>query len=251
MSDKLEQKALAKMRVESCCKTGIRKGLRRAAIFTLIELLVVIAIIAILAAMLMPALQQARERAKTINCLNNMKQVVSAYKMYADAFDGWCLQGKVYNSTAGRWPNMLLDNKFISSKVSMRCPSAIAQTSDWSLNLGIGLNALTFGGYPDLNNYMHKEAEITRFNNNSKLVTFGDMPCTTQGNSAGYVFKANVGAYEYKPTAWYPISVRHRDATNCAFFDGHAGTLAYHEIRQGIYWTPYGENLQRKTGTWW
>src|SRR3712207_1141350 len=62
--------------------------MQRSRAFTLIELLVVIAIIAILAAILFPVFAQAREKARQATCQSNLKQIGTAFQMYATDYDG-------------------------------------------------------------------------------------------------------------------------------------------------------------------
>jgi prepilin-type N-terminal cleavage/methylation domain-containing protein/prepilin-type processing-associated H-X9-DG protein len=116
--------------------------------FTLIELLVVIAIIAILAAILFPVFAQAREKARAISCLSNIKQVTLSFQMYLQDYDEQMVP--LWNYTPDPvlvaanccnfgpydyWPSLL--NPYIKSWQIFKCPDAADPQGVW----GAGANA--------------------------------------------------------------------------------------------------------------
>jgi prepilin-type N-terminal cleavage/methylation domain-containing protein/prepilin-type processing-associated H-X9-DG protein len=240
-----------------------RFNVRRA--FTLIELLVVIAIIAILAALLLPVLSKAKEKAKSIACLNDMNQIILATKMYVDDNHGvmiplWVQQGApgwpTWNYDAATfviqyppflwWPDKLRLDGLVPSQKTFNCPALTQPATDshggsvsTNYTLGIGMNypeygqIMTAAGMPNTVYNAASENQVTR---PSQSIVFADAGFISNPDD-GYddwveepatgctYFRVPSDVADYQGNDFTRSSPRHGKRLNAAFFDGHAELL--------------------------
>ncbi|MGH7976114.1 MAG: H-X9-DG-CTERM domain-containing protein [Limisphaerales bacterium] len=224
---------------------GSRLIIGKLTAFTLIELLIVIAVIGILAALLFPALSQARSRALTITCINNLKQLEECCFLYgadnndflppnqvggfvsaasstnspsiADNTNSWCpgiapLDRTTYNLEQG---NLFPYNK---SPAIYHCPADRSTVNGYpdllrtrSFCMDISINS------PDANTTYHKYAEIFQ-PPPARLFVFID----TQESD---IWDATFGIFSpasYWAGYWLDLPAdRHQQGANISFADGH------------------------------
>lgn len=98
--------------------------MKRFQLFTLIELLIVISIIAILAALLLPSLKSAREKARQMTCVSNMKDIGVAFMNYLHDYDDFFPPYMGNNSsTHAYWCGVLTENNYSPNNRVYLCPS--------------------------------------------------------------------------------------------------------------------------------